>query len=245
VNETLSMLLELQQIDDALQDLSALKNQLELIRRENAQAIKVFDEMLADRGIRLAEVRSLCEAKEADIKETEANIGRSRQRLATISNQRELQAATRELETNRRTNQQRNEELVKLLEQLESAEADQRRRQKERDELMAEMQATEVDLVRRIEEREAGVSELTGRRKALMGRLPPDLVGRYNRISKARNGVAVVVVAAPTCKACHMSISPQVFIRLQRMETLEACTNCNRFLIYRPGPEETQVGLSE
>jgi hypothetical protein len=42
-----------------------------------------------------------------------------------------------------------------------------------------------------------------------------------------------------------MSVAPQTFIRLQRMETLETCTYCNRFLIYRPTDSEPEVGLSE
>lgn len=245
MNETLSMLLELQQIDDALRDLSELKEQLEQMRRENAQALVGFDEMLASRSRRLVEVRGLCEAKEADIKESEATIARSRQRLNTITGQRELQAAQRELDTAKRTTQQRSEELVKLLEQLEAAEADQRKKQQERDSLAAEMQAAEADLVRRVEEREAGVTDLTGRRTGLLAKLPPEVVSKYNRISKARGGVAVVPIGEPTCDACRMAVPPQTFIRLQRRETLEACTYCNRFLIYRPMADESEVGLSE
>jgi predicted nucleic acid-binding Zn-ribbon protein len=239
------MLLELQQIDDALRDLSVLRTQLEEMRKENTQALAALDEILSVRGAKLAEVRGLCEAKEADIKESEANIARSRQRLNTLTHQREQQAATRELETAKRTTQQRNEDLVKLLEQLEASESEHRRRQKDRESLLAEMQATESDLVQRIAEREAGVTELTGRRAALIGQLPRDLTSKYERIIKARQGVAVVPIAAPTCTACRMSVAPQTFIRLQRMETLETCTYCNRFLIYRPTDGEPEVGLSE
>jgi hypothetical protein len=52
-----------------------------------------------------------------------------------------------------------------------------------------------------------------------------------------------------------MAVPPQVFIRLQRLETLEACANCIRLLVYMPSllaehapaalPNPNLAGLSE
>lgn len=247
MKDTLSMLLELQRIDDALRDLSELRAQLERTRRENAESLATFDAMLADGAARLSEVRSFCEQKASEIKDAEANIARSRSRISSITNARELAALNKEIESARRTNQQRNEELMKLLEQLESAEADQQKKKAERDVLAREMKAVEEDLERRIAEREAGVGELMERREGLLKQMPKPLVGRYKRVAAARGGQAVVVVSEPTCAACFMAIAPQTFIRLQRMETLETCTSCNRFLVYagEEAEDEARAGLSE
>ena len=37
-----------------------------------------------------------------------------------------------------------------------------------------------------------------------------------------------------TCKACHMSLPPQLFHRLRREPTLEQCPSCNRIIYFAP-----------
>ena len=34
------------------------------------------------------------------------------------------------------------------------------------------------------------------------------------------------------CGGCNMAVYPQVFIRVQRLESLESCNHCSRVLIY-------------
>ena len=85
---------------------------------------------------------------------------------------------------------------------------------------------------------EEHAGEYNERRGQIREQLPRPLVGRYERISRGRNGEAVTDVEAGTCASCNMKVPPQVFIRLQRMESLEQCQSCQRLLVYTEGLAE-------
>jgi predicted nucleic acid-binding Zn-ribbon protein len=246
VKQTLEMLVELQRLEDELRDLRTAKAELEALERDNAEALEGFDAMLAEQAARIDETKAFCEEKEAEIKETEEANRRSRTRLSGITNQRELNALNKELETQRRLTQQRNEELLKLMEQLEAAQADYAKRKAERDELAEQMKALEAELAARVEDKAALADQYTARRKELRGKLDRGLVSRFDRISRGRDGIAVADVVDGTCTGCRMQVPPQVFIRLQRMESLEQCQSCVRMLVWFAGVDgataETSAG---
>lgn len=235
VKQTLENLVELQGIDDALRDLREARTRLTSITKENAESLAVFDKMLSIVGDRIAETQTFCREKEDEIREAESNLSRSRQRMNSIQSQKELTALNKELDAARKASQSRAEELGKLQEQLRGVEVDHARRTEERNKLVGDMRAIEQHLTDEIARKEASLDELQARRKALIGTLPRDLMSKYERISKGRNGVAVIPISTETCTGCNMAVPPQVFIRLMRSETLEACANCSRLLVYRPG----------
>lgn len=236
VKQTLENLVELQRIDDALRDLREARTRLGGIEKENRESLAVFDKMLSVVADRIAETTNFCREKEDEIRDAEANISRSRQRMNTIQSQKELTALNKELDNARKSSQTRAEELSKLQEQLKAVEVDHQRRTDERNKLVQDMRAIESSIRDEIASKEAGVNELQDRRKALLGTLSRELVSKYERISKGRNGQAVIAISTETCTGCNIAVPPQVFIRLMRMETMEACANCSRILVYRPGP---------
>lgn len=247
VKQTLENLVELQGIDDALRDLREARTRLVGIEKENQESLAVFDKMLSVVADRIAETQTFCKEKEDEIRDAEANLSRSRQRMGTISSQKELTALNKELDTARKSSQSRAEELAKLQEQLKAVEVDHQRRTDERNKLVTDMRAIESHLKDEVAKKEAGVNDLQGRRKALLGTLTRELVSKYERISKGRNGQAVIAISTETCTGCNIAVPPQVFIRLMRMETLEACANCSRLLVYRPAgePVDETGSLSE
>jgi predicted nucleic acid-binding Zn-ribbon protein len=225
------MLVALQRIDDSLRELREMKAELEKLRADNVQSLEVFDEMLSAQEERLGEARGFISEKQEEIREAEQNIARSRQRLSSITSQRELTALNKELEQARRKVQSRNEELQKLQAELDGAVADYEEKKSGRASLGDEMKALEVDLESRIQEREASLSKLNDSRDETRKAMPRDVYGKYSRIAKGREGVAVIVIREPSCHGCNMAVPPQQFIRLQRFETLEQCSNCSRFLV--------------
>ena len=242
MKDVLSMLVELQSIDDSLKELSTSKKDLAKLEQQNKEALEIFDRILEEKSERIADNRRFYGEREVQLKEAESNIARSRSRLNAISSQKELTALNKELESAKRDTKMRNEELVKLLEELDGAEIDFKSKQVDRESVEAEMRDVENSRRQHIAKLEAGQGKLTGRRKQIAAALPRSLVGRYDRISRGREGRVVVdVLVRGECSACHMRTPPQVYIRLQRMESLESCSRCNRILIYKPGLEGDRV----
>ena len=64
--------------------------------------------------------------------------------------------------------------------------------------------------------------------------LPPRLLVDYERIYRARAGVAVAaVISGAICGGCRMSIRPQALQELRTATTLSNCENCGRFLYWQ------------
>lgn len=233
MKETLSMMVDLQRIDDAMRELREAQARLQKVQGDNANALEMFEGMLAKSTARIEETRGFHVEREKSLKETEANLSRSRSRITSVTNQRELNALSKELDNLRRANTQRQEELKQLDAQLAEAQAEHDKRVAERDALKSKMDEVVSQLEAEIKEREAQASELNERREAIRVQLPKPMLARYDRISKGRNGLAIVpVTEAGTCTACNLSAPPQQFIRINKMETLESCSSCKRILYY-------------
>jgi predicted nucleic acid-binding Zn-ribbon protein len=245
VKQTLLQLVDLQSIDDALRDLRESLARLVAVEKENAESLVGFDAILQGLSDRIAETQRFMREKEDEVREIDANLQRSKQRMTGVQNNRELMALNKELESSRNANRLRTEELVRLQEILTKAEADHAQKQRERDALSVDMVALAQSLREEIAQKEAGLETLNARRVEVRATLSRELIARYDRISKGRNGLAVVGVPNGTCGGCNMAVPPQVFIRLQRLETLEACANCIRLLVYMPAllAEHTPVAL--
>ncbi len=62
---------------------------------------------------------------------------------------------------------------------------------------------------------------------------------KYERILKAREGIAVVpVLPGGTCTGCNMRIQAQSYILLLKSKSYSNCSSCQRF-IYAAAEEET------
>jgi len=54
---------------------------------------------------------------------------------------------------------------------------------------------------------------------------------RYASI-RMRRGLAVVSVRSGTCQGCNMNIPPQLYIVIQRGQTIETCPSCHRIIYW-------------
>lgn len=235
MKDTLKMLVELQSLEDALRDLRLDKESLTRLEKENVETREVFEVMLAEREAKIAETAKFSREKEHEIKEAQDNARRARTRMSHITSQRELTALNKELEIARRNNQSRSEELLKLMEQIEEANQGLDQRKAEYADLDAQMKKAEQEIRDRIVAREEAASSHRARMSEIHGALDRSLLSRFQRTIKARKGVAVAPVNEEgACSGCRLTVMPQQFIRLRKLETLEYCQSCRRILVYLP-----------
>jgi uncharacterized protein len=151
-------------------------------------------------------------------------------RLGEIRTPREYAALSREIDIARKTNETLGETLKALAAQavelqlaLEAAAEQLSEREMAAE---AELEA----LATREAEYQARGADLVKRRGEAARQVDPALLSRYENIKKRRAGVAVAAVVGQTCKGCNRNIPPQLFIVLQRAESIESCPNCNRII---------------
>jgi len=64
--------------------------------------------------------------------------------------------------------------------------------------------------------------------------MTPSILKEYDRLRKARRGVAVAEVGEGRCAACHIGVRPQFMQELRRGDKVMFCESCGRILVYNP-----------
>jgi predicted nucleic acid-binding Zn-ribbon protein len=110
--------------------------------------------------------------------------------------------------------------------QIEATEAEHGR-------LRADLGAREGDINSKLTTEEGKAQGKRVERDAAIKALPAQLYRRYETI-RSKRSTALARTTDGTCKACHMSLPPQLFHRLRREPTLDQCPSCNRLIYFAP-----------
>lgn len=241
MKEQLKRLRDLQGLD---LEKDALKENVEKLRSKLTEATAFLDSLssaLEQQKEQLEGTRALQADKEKELRETESRLNEAKTKFHAVTNSREYAAAEREVEGFKKLVAQLQEEIGQLTTALSEAEASIQEKQSKiealRDELVAEQRSVEAAA----ESTEARAANIEKKVRELASAIRPDILGRYRFIRSRRPGKAIVAAVDGACTGCFMRLPPQLYIELQRGETLEACQNCNRILYYPQTEEERQA----
>jgi uncharacterized protein len=197
---------------------------------------KLDEKLAADRGALSAMDKTRGELIQ-DVRNMNQQLEHSRDKLSRSRTEREANAAQRELEELRKLVRDREEEIGKLTadadgyrQQIEATEVDHQK-------LVDELASRQGDISSKLGEVGGSAQRKRAEREVAVKALPAQLYRRYDMI-RSKRGTAIAQTSDGTCKACHMSLPPQLFHRLRREPILEQCPSCHR-LIYFVLPEAT------
>ena len=230
----LKTLVHLQEFDTkvaALEtDAARLPKQIEAIHASVAEAKKAVETIKA----RLDAARKDLRSREKDLDDIAVKRSKSEARLYEVKTNVEYTAVLAEIENIKAQKAQTEEEILALMERQESLAGEIREaeaRLKTRDE-----QGKRDEIV--VREKLAAVEkELTGVRSeriTLASAVPRNVLTDYERILKARGGLAIApVTASAICGGCRVTIRPQAIQELKAATTLLHCESCGRYLYWQ------------
>jgi len=230
----LKALISLQDLDTKIGGLEAeaarLPKQIEAIHQAQAEAKKAVDTVKA----RLDTARKDLRAREKDLDDIAVKRTKSEARLYEVKTNVEYSAVLTEIENIKAQKAQTEEEILALMERQEALaveirEAETRLRardeQGKRDEGMVREKLAAV-------ERE--LEGIRAQRATLTNDVPRNILTDYDRILKARGGLAIAPVSASAiCGGCRVTIRPQAVQELKQATTLLHCESCGRFLYWQ------------
>ena len=228
----ISHLVELQVIDLDIRKLDEKMTEgyAELEKRKS-----VIDE----RRVAIDQITRKIEAAEAQQRELEtsledetARIKDRKGKVMNIQNNREYQALMREIEDGERSNKQREDEIVQLLELIESFKPkldEQTALGKTEEKLLAEEQARVDKIVKEIDGKKFSTAKIRAKKA---NEVEEKILKRYELLLERRNGLGIVGVTQGICQGCHMNIPPQLFNELLREDNLYFCPTCNRIIYH-------------
>ena len=231
----LQTLIELQKYDARIAVLEVeaarLPRQIEAIQASLAEAKKQVETVKSQLDVTRKELRS----KERDLEVISAKRSKLEARLYEVKTNKEYSAALLEIEESKQEKAQNEEEILGLMELQEKLNVEIREaesRLKSRSEQATQDEGVVKKKLAAVEQELEGVrTERNGRAKDI----PPGLLSDYEKLLRARNGVAVAVVnPSAFCGGCRVSIRPQAIQELRSAVTpMMRCESCGRYLYWQ------------
>jgi uncharacterized protein len=227
----LQALIKLQEHDSQLAKLEAeaarLPRRIEAINASVAEARTAVEAAKAKGDTTRKNLR----AKEKDLEVVAAKRSKADARLWEVKTNKEYSAVLVEIEDIKQEKARTEEEILALMEMQERLTAEMREadaRLKTREEQGSQDEASVRRQLAAVEAELAGVRD---ERAVLAREVPPGILADYERILKARGGLAIVPVTTGVCGGCRVTVRPQALQEL-RGATLMRCESCGRYLYW-------------
>ena len=233
MDEQLSLLIQLQEVDGKIRSLTEQKKRLpeflaDLERKRQASNAH-FESVKEALQAAQKNKRDRDQDLEAGIQKVEKLKARS----SEIKNNKEYQALLKEIETGEKENKAIEDDILALMEKIDAAaagitSAEQRSREEE-GALQTEQKQLETDFAK-VEEELKGIERA---RQAVVKSIKPDILGQYEKLFSTKSGIAIAEARNESCSGCFMSIPPQIFVNVKKNESILTCPNCHRMLFYK------------
>jgi predicted nucleic acid-binding Zn-ribbon protein len=170
------------------------------------------------------------------LKDEEAKIVERRKQLTALGGaksaklvERELDIATRVMETLEKSASEAAEEAERLTAEL--------------DDLKTKVEALEGDFDEQTKEAESALQEantelqgLEKTRNGLLAKLDDRLKNLYRRVSKRYSGDAVAKAVEGACRSCYRALPAQTWNQVMAGNMLIQCPGCNRVMVFVERP---------
>lgn len=163
-------------------------------------------------------------------------------------NERESQAAERELDELRRLQRDRDDEVGKIMGLCDQARGSISDNEEKLASLQAELSNSEEGTVSRLSQLEADIAAKRAGRAEILSKLPSLTARRYETMH-SRGKVPVAKTTDGTCRGCFVKLPPMLFHSLLSRTQFGECPFCHRIIWYAPpapaeeaAPEESAQG---
>ena len=233
MEEQLSLLIQLQEIDAKLRSLTERQNHLPemLAALEQRRAAGKADLEQVKENLQTAQKNK--RDRDKDLEAGAQKVEKLRARTSEIKTNKEYQAMLKEIETAEQENKKIEDDILALMEKIDAAgaliTAAETRLREEEASISAEQKQHEADFAKVEEE----LKEVDRARQTLVGQVQPAMLTHYQNLLATKAGVAMAEARGESCSGCYMSIPPQVFVNVKKNESIITCPNCHRILYYK------------
>lgn len=226
-------------------ELLTLENDLKTERSELEQKAgqrSSLDVRIRGLSVSISEMEKTRGELLGELRQQAQQVERAREKMARCRNEREANAAQREIEELRRIHREREKEIEKLAELLEQARSDSETAKGEQQQVASEIDENAGSSTARAQEIESQIAKLQAERATFADSFENKaLLRRYDTV-RQRRGSGLALVVNGNCTACHIGLPPMVYQQMMHRKELHTCPSCLRILYLGPLPSE---GVSE
>jgi uncharacterized protein len=232
----LDRILELQELDSAIDRLDHRREQLEA-----GEELSALRKEMEEADARLGEIRLASDAVASDSRRLELEIESMNAKLdaeqkrmydGSIANSKELEALQHEIASLKERRARAEDDLLEQMVRREDLDA--RAAEAEKDATAARARVEEVggDAVKELDQIGAELVARQSEREALVPAFDEELLELYDELRESKHGIGAAAIVDGVCQACHEKLSAVELDRLKRTEGVKRCEYCRRIVVF-------------
>lgn len=238
---TIQNLVNLQSIDNKLSEIEMLRGDLpKQVESLKAELTELEDEITSDKN----SIEAFNKEK-SDITNEQAlnkeKLTKFQDQLYKATSNKEYEATSSQIEFCEQEIDRIKMRIIEIDTKVMEMEEGMKPKVEKLTALQGDYQERENELNVKINETSKEEDELKERRQITLGKIRKDVVNKYERIRKAKNGIAVAPIVKSSCGGCFNQIPPQIIIELKKKDMIRTCEYCGR-IIYL---DDSEIGNPE
>jgi predicted nucleic acid-binding Zn-ribbon protein len=170
-------------------------------------------------------------AEEARLREEEAKILERRKQLGNMDGSKSAKFLERELDIASRTLQSMEQVITQSLQEVEQIFTQLERTKEEASELEMRLQDSSKETEKTLQTLEKDLSKLDANRDKQLEKIDQRLKNLYRRVNSRYPGGAIAMVKGAACRSCFRALPPQLYNQLIAGNMLLQCPGCSRILV--------------
>lgn len=233
MRDQINILVDLQRIESETaalaSDVSAVPKAIAALDAELREA----ERQIVQREEMFGDQKKKYRGQESEVQQIAARIKSSQAKLHAVKTNREYQALLKEIEDLQAKNSSLEDDMLEFLEHMDQTQSEitaERTRFRQQEETVGREKAM---ILEEAEKKRSRLARLKEERARTIERLNPSILKRFKQVMATHSdGRAVAFVENAVCSGCNLNIPPQMYIELQKCETIRLCPTCER-IIYR------------
>jgi uncharacterized protein len=230
----LKLAIRLQDIDNRLAELSREIASLPVHIAEIEKKMHAHERRLeADRAALTAnqKERKKCEG---DIQIQEQKISKLKDQMLQAKTNEQYRAFQNEIDFCQKEIRKFEDRILELMGESEPLEKNVKAAEISLKGERAQVESEKTSARERTAADQSASAALQAERAGIVADMTPPAYQRYEKVRKARRGVAVAEAVDGRCSVCHMALRPQFAQELKRGDQIMSCESCTRILFYNP-----------
>lgn len=237
--EGLKLLCQIQQIDLELKGLEDQINDIPV-------KISRWKDELENHRKEIAKTKKETEKSSIEGKEKEIELGSNLEilkkynaQLYVVKTNKEYLSLLHEIEEIKRKNSHIEDDILQFMETVDSNEKFLKEKKQKLEKLEEEFNKKEKEEREKEKSLNEKLTQKKNERQAVVANTDQSLLDKYERISKSKNGLAIVPVLGKSCGGCHLEVPPQLLNETKSGSKTITCEGCGRIIYWEESPKNS------
>ena len=227
----LELLRSLQTIDTAIKEIDNRILQFPIRMKRLEMECEQRQQKMGKAKAALEEIQTERRKKENQLRSEAERVEKSQHKLFSVKTNKEYQAALKEIEEIRQSNNNLETEILVCMEKGDKLFREVKEQEVQHQEWVQEFERAKQILQSEVEISDRELMKQQTLRRETIEKIDPAVVKRYERLIEKRQGLAVVSLRNGLCQGCNMNIPPQKFIEVcKNDDAIMGCPFCSRIL---------------